>query len=74
VAGPTDRQSAEFLQKAEEFVPMLGIEPKGDGANSVSLKFPNGSRIIGLPGESGDGAGVFESIDADDRGAGGDGA
>ena len=29
---------------------MLGIEPKGDGANSVSLKFPNGSRIIGLPG------------------------
>lgn len=29
---------------------MLGIEPKGDGANSVSLKFPNGSRIIWLPG------------------------
>ena len=50
VAGPTDRQSAEFLQKAEEFVPILGIEPRGDGANEVSLKFPNGSRIIGLPG------------------------
>src|SRR6185437_11802163 len=28
----------------------LGIPPRGDGKNSVSLGFPNESRIVGLPG------------------------
>ena len=28
----------------------LGIRPKGDGDNEMSLALPNGSRIVGLPG------------------------
>jgi hypothetical protein len=50
VAGPGDRQSAEFLKKTEELVKRLAITPRGDGKNSCSLMLPNGSRIIGLPG------------------------
>jgi hypothetical protein len=53
VASPTKRQSAEFLRKAAEFVGRLGIKPRGDGDNDISLKFPNGSRIVGLPGTEG---------------------
>ena len=50
VASPTERQSAEFLRKASQMVSRLGIRPRGDGDNSTSLLFPNGSRIVGLPG------------------------
>ena len=50
VASPTDRQSAEFIRKAREMVVKLGIRPRGDGDNQTSLLFPNGSRIVGLPG------------------------
>ncbi|HYA16605.1 MAG TPA: terminase family protein [Bryobacteraceae bacterium] len=50
VASPGERQSAEFLRKAGAMVQRLGIEPRGDGDNPVSLLFPNGSRIVGLPG------------------------
>jgi hypothetical protein len=53
VASPTDRQSAEFLRKAGEFVARLGIRPRGDGRNARSLLLPNGSRIVGLPGTEG---------------------
>jgi hypothetical protein len=53
VASPTERQSAEFLRKATELVLRLGVRPRGDGKNSTSLLLPNGSRIIGLPGEEG---------------------
>lgn len=53
VASPTDRQSAEFLAKAGELVARLGIQPRGDGKNARSLRLPNGSRIIGLPGTEG---------------------
>ncbi len=49
VASPSERQSGEFLRKAEEFVTRLGIRPRGDGDNAMSLCFPNGSRIVGLP-------------------------
>jgi len=38
------------LKKAEEFVRRLGVWPRGDGRNEMSLQFPNGSRIVGLPG------------------------
>jgi hypothetical protein len=47
---PSGRQSGEFLRKAEEFVRRLGIKPRGDGDNELSIAFPNGSRIVGLPG------------------------
>jgi hypothetical protein len=53
VASPTKRQSAEFLRKAEEMVRNLGVRPRGDGDNECSLVFPNGSRIVGLPGTEG---------------------
>jgi hypothetical protein len=47
---PSARQSGEFLRKAEDFVRRLGIKPRGDGDNDLSIAFPNGSRIVGLPG------------------------
>jgi hypothetical protein len=49
-ASPGDRQSAEFLRKASNMVRELGIVPRGDGDNDISLLFPNGSRIVALPG------------------------
>jgi hypothetical protein len=53
VASPTERQSAEFVRKAAEMVSRLGLRPRGDGDNPTSLLFPNGSRIVGLPGTEG---------------------
>ena len=50
VVSPSGRQSGEFLRKAAVFVRKLGIRPKGDGDNEISLELPNGSRIVGLPG------------------------
>jgi hypothetical protein len=50
VVNPTARQSGEFVRKAAEFARRLEIKPKGDGDNEISLAFPNGSRIVGLPG------------------------
>jgi phage FluMu gp28-like protein len=50
VASPTKRQSAELVRKAAGFLRQLGIKPVGDGDNETSLQFPNGSRIVGLPG------------------------
>lgn len=50
VVSPTERQSGEFVRKAKGFVRKLGIRPRGDGDNAVSVLFPNGSRIVGLPG------------------------
>ncbi|MGB7720788.1 MAG: terminase family protein [Bryobacteraceae bacterium] len=49
VVSPSSRQSGEFLRKAAAFARKLGIRPKGDGDNLISLAFPNGSRIVGLP-------------------------
>ena len=50
VASPSERQSGEWVRKAEEFVRRLGWKPKGDGTNAQSILLPNGSRIVGLPG------------------------
>jgi hypothetical protein len=50
VVSPSGRQSGEFLRKASGFARKLGIRPKGDGDNEISLELPNGSRIVGLPG------------------------
>ena len=52
VAGPTERQSGEFVQKIEELA-RLGFPDwrlPWDGFNKPSIRFPNGSRVIGLPG------------------------
>jgi hypothetical protein len=50
VISPTARQSGEFVRKASVFAARLGIRPQGDGDNEISLMFPSGSRIVGLPG------------------------
>jgi hypothetical protein len=50
VVSPSARQSAEFVRKAAGFTRRLGIEPRGDGDHEMSLAFPNGSRLVGLPG------------------------
>ena len=47
VLSPSGRQSGEFVRKAEEFVSRLGIKVRGDGANEISIAFPNRSRIVG---------------------------
>ncbi|HEY1495416.1 MAG TPA: terminase family protein [Candidatus Solibacter sp.] len=47
---PTARQTGEFVRKAEAFARKLRMKVKGDGDNEMSLAFPNGSRIVGLPG------------------------
>jgi hypothetical protein len=50
VLAPCGRQSGEFLLKAEEFVSRLGIKIQTDSVNPISIALPNGSRIVGLPG------------------------
>jgi hypothetical protein len=50
VVSPTERQSGDFVRKASHFVRRLGLRVRGDGDNAISLLFPNGSRIVGLPG------------------------
>jgi hypothetical protein len=50
VVSPSGRQSGEFLRKVEAFARELGVRPRGDGDNEISLELPNGSRIVGLPG------------------------
>ena len=54
VASPTERQSGEFLRKAEVLLACMGVRPRGDGKNPLSLLLPKGSRIVGLPGMDGD--------------------
>jgi hypothetical protein len=49
VASPSKRQSAEWMRKARRMAAQMGITPRGDGDNAVSLLLPNGSRIVGLP-------------------------
>lgn len=46
------RQSAEFVTKARHFLARLGVRPRGDGFNQISLLLPNGARIVGLPGRA----------------------
>ena len=50
VSTPGLRQSGEFVAKVAEFMTALGLKPRGDGRNARSLLFPNGSRVVGLPG------------------------
>jgi hypothetical protein len=53
IAAPTTRQSGLLLSKAEDLLRGAGMPVKGDGYNELSLKFQNGSRIVGLPGMDG---------------------
>ncbi len=54
VACPTERQSAEFVLKASGICHANAskvVAGAGDGHNKTSLRLPNGSRIVGLPGK-----------------------
>ena len=50
VAAPVGRQSGEFIAKVHAFLAALGLKLRGDGVNRASILFPNGSRIVGIPG------------------------
>ncbi len=50
VVSPSARQSGEFVRKAAEFARRLKTRVRGDGDNAISIELPNGSRIVGLPG------------------------
>ena len=50
ILSPSARQSAELVRKAGRFLSRLGVRPRGDGSNEISLLLPNASRIVGLPG------------------------
>ena len=60
VASPTERQSAEFVLKARGFVTRLGLRVRGDGHHQASLRLPNGSRTVGLPGKEANIRGLSE--------------
>lgn len=49
VVAPSERQTGEFVRKASAFVRRLGIKPRGDGYNAISLLMPNGSRMVSVP-------------------------
>ena len=51
VVSRTRRQSGLWVRKAATFVQRLGVQPRGDGGPDPSLLLPNGSRIVGLPGD-----------------------
>lgn len=52
IASPSARQSQEMMRKCRFYACLLGLRPRGDGDNRISLLFRNGSRIIGLPGRA----------------------
>ena len=55
VASPTERQSGEFLAKVRTLASSglpIGAARGLRGRTRLSLRFPNGSRIVGLPGRS----------------------
>lgn len=51
VLSPTGRQSSEFVSKAATWLRLLHLPVRGDGHNDYSLRLPNNSRIVGLPGK-----------------------
>ena len=50
VASPGERQSGEWLRKAEDMLIHMDVPIRRDGKNKLSLLLPNRSRIVGLPG------------------------
>jgi hypothetical protein len=51
VAGPTARQSGEWILKTDLMLRHLGIEARGERIG-YGLNLPNGSRLVGLPGHA----------------------
>ncbi|MEZ5402186.1 MAG: terminase family protein [Bryobacteraceae bacterium] len=46
---PTLRQTAELLRKMKDILERVGVRPRPDGFNPVSLRLENGSRMVGVP-------------------------
>lgn len=51
VVAPTVRQSYELILKIRGFLRELGVRPRHDGFNRVSLQLGNGSRIVAVPAD-----------------------
>ena len=51
IVSQSHAKAGELLIKIRSFLPELGVvSAKGDGVNRLSIKLPNGSRIVALPG------------------------
>jgi Terminase large subunit, T4likevirus-type, N-terminal len=50
VLSPTSRQSGLFMDKVLAFTRRLNVKKRGDGHSEICQVFPNGSKIVGLPG------------------------
>lgn len=49
VTSPTMEQTSEFLMRVKDLLGRLGMRVRGDGGHALSVKLPNGSRIVGIP-------------------------
>lgn len=49
VLSASERQSGLLVQKIRRFTDRLGVATRRDGINRISMVFPNGSTIVGLP-------------------------
>ncbi len=63
VASRTARQSGLFVRKVAAFARHLGIHTRRDPDSPISVLLPSGSRIIGLPGGSGENIRGFSAAD-----------
>ena len=54
IAGPTQMQSAELLEKVKRLAGRIGLKPKGDGIRRHSAVFPGQARVVAVPGRSAD--------------------
>ena len=58
VLSKAEAQSAELILKVKQFAADIGVPLRRDGVRKCSLLFPNGSRIVGLPGTKASSRGV----------------
>jgi hypothetical protein len=49
IVSPSERQSGLLLQKIRRLAKPLNLQTRRDGINKLSMVFPNGSMIVGLP-------------------------
>jgi hypothetical protein len=52
VVSPSEKQSAELVRKARVMAARLRVKAKKDGIHKISMALPNGSRIVGMPGNA----------------------
>lgn len=53
IAGPGERQTAELLERIRGLTRRMGMgRLPTDGVNRHSLRFPNGARVVALPGNA----------------------